>query len=205
MTASSQTTLILPQVVAKKLRNQAREAINKLSPHASTLRELDRLGGKSQVVLAESLSEFAPSSQPLPPLPAPPADSPPSPPSPDTLVEIWNFDHLHQSIVDDWKMLESFSTSSTVPPDNFFGDSSMSFYTNMTHAPAVPIPAFESLSPFVDFGIQQYNGQPSSEGNEIVIGALANGLNGNVAAAVASAGPLSLDPSWQSFVEQLGY
>jgi len=197
--------------VVKKLRHQGHEAMKKRDPGASTLQELDRISGKSQVVVTESLSEFASSLlHRLQPSSTPAVDSRPSPTPPETTTEIWNFENLHPSIMDDWKMLEAFPANSAVSHGALFDDishaSTALFDTQMMYGHDISVPVCDSLSRFTDVGIQQLHRETAS-GGEYELGAhvVGNGLDGNVANTIASAGPLALDPSWQKFVEQLGF
>lgn len=176
------------KVFVKKLCDQAHEAMHKLQPQAGALMELDRLSGQTQLVATEPQPRPTPALQTVTPPPL--LDFRPSPSVFESMAELWSLENLHPTIMDDWKTFEGFTADSTIPPPAMFDEpsqsSSASNDVQMVYAP--------DLS-------WSRNGEIYSQHEGFDLG----GMNGGVGAAAGSAGPLTLDPTWQNFVEQLGF
>jgi hypothetical protein len=146
------------------------------------LKELDRLGGNSQLVTTKSPSEFAlPSEVELPVSPSwPERRSPYISISGDMLVSL-EAENIHPTIMEDWKAFWDLTPNSHIPPPRALAlfDEPSGTDVPMIYTPDVP------------------NHQQNS---------MRNGgfeFGGNFVNGVST--PLALDPVWHSFVEQLGF
>lgn len=174
------------KLLVKKLCSQSHEVINKLQPQTFTLMELDRLGGQTQLIVTESLARPAPAVQtPFQTLP----DFQPTPALFENMAALWNVENLHPTIMDDWKTFEGFTADSTIPPPNFSDE------------PSQILPTSNDIQMIYSSDLSSVTSWSRSGDVYGQQDGLGNGATGNF----GPAGPLMLDPTWQNFVEQLGF
>lgn len=170
------------KAVIKKLCNQGHEAMSKVQLQPHTLRELDRLGGKSQLVTTESPSEFAsPVQNAVPVLPHWPEQQ--SLRISNDMLAFLEAENVHPTILDDWKAFWELTANSQVPPPR-------------------PLAMFDEPSRGdveMIYNLDASNQQHNDLRNGVFeLGSFTNGV-------APPASPLALDPVWHSFVEQLGF